>query len=46
MTTPSPALTVAFFGIDTRDRALEELHGRPAQEDPVRPGSPSPTATH
>ncbi|MER7394275.1 MFS transporter [Streptomyces sp. NPDC000151] len=38
-------LTVAFFGIDTRDRALEDLHGRPAQEDPVRPGSPSPAAT-
>ncbi|MFI8998776.1 MFS transporter [Streptomyces sp. NPDC053542] len=39
-------LTVAFFGIDTRDRALEELHARPAQEDPVRPGSPSRAATH
>ncbi|MFC6063411.1 MFS transporter [Streptomyces ochraceiscleroticus] len=39
-------LTVAFFGIDTRGRALEELHGRPPQEDPVRPGSPSPTAAH
>lgn len=38
-------LTVAFFGIDTRDRALEDLHGRPAQEDGTTHDSPSPAGT-
>ncbi|WP_181138780.1 MFS transporter [Streptomyces sp. Ru73] len=39
------ALTVAFFGIDTRDRPLEDLHGRAAHGDPVRHDAPRPAAT-
>ncbi|MEU7483844.1 MFS transporter [Streptomyces sp. NPDC042319] len=39
-------LTVAFFGIDTRDRPLEDLHGRTAQDDGVPDGTPRPAATH
>ncbi|WP_407548436.1 MFS transporter [Streptomyces sp. Pv4-95] len=31
------ALTVAFFGLDTRDAALEALHARPAQEEVPTP---------
>ncbi|WP_052865425.1 MFS transporter [Streptomyces niger] len=38
-------LTVAFFGIDTRDRPLEDLHGRAAHDGRVPEDAPRPAAT-